>query len=70
MGCFAKHTIGSIFSFISTQMPLGSGSSLTHAQYEEVMSYILSEKGYPAGLTKFDFSDSLASKTPLVSQIK
>ena len=66
----AKHTIGSIFSFISTQMPLGSGSSLTHAQYEEVMSYILSENGYPAGLTKLEFSDSLASKIPLISQIK
>jgi mono/diheme cytochrome c family protein len=66
----SSNTIGSIFTLLSTQMPLGSGGSLTHSQYEVVMSYILSNNGYPAGKTRLDYASALSSTVPLVSQVK
>jgi len=65
-----NNTVGSIFSFMSSQRPDGNGGSLTHTQYEDVMSYILSKNGYPAGQTKLDYTSALASTVPLVSQVK
>jgi mono/diheme cytochrome c family protein len=65
-----NNTVSSIFSFMSSQMPDGNGGSLTHTQYEDVMSYILSKNGYPAGRTKLDYTSALASTVPLVSQVK
>lgn len=51
-GSADKNTVGSIFKFLSTQMPDGNGGSLSHTQYEDVMAYILSKNGYPAGSAK------------------
>jgi hypothetical protein len=55
---------------MSTQMPDGNGGSLMHTQHEDVMSYILSKNGYPAGQVKLDYTSALASTVPLVSQVK
>jgi mono/diheme cytochrome c family protein len=66
----ASSTIGAVFSFMSSQMPEGSGGSLTQTEYEDVMAYILGENGYPAGTILLDFTIALTSKTPLVSQVK
>ena len=63
-------TIGSVFTLITTQMPLGSGGSLTHDQYTAVMAYILTKNSYPAGSTPLDYTTSLASTVPLVAQGK
>jgi mono/diheme cytochrome c family protein len=66
----ANHTVGAIFTLIATKMPLGSPGSLTHDQYTDVMAYILTQNGYPAGSTALDYTTTLASTTPLVSQVK
>jgi mono/diheme cytochrome c family protein len=66
----SNNTVGSIFTFLSAQMPDGNGGSLTHAQYEDLMAYILSKNGYPAGQTRLDFTSALASTVPLISQVK
>jgi polar amino acid transport system substrate-binding protein len=63
-------TVGSTFSFLSTQMPDGSGGSLTHTQYQDIMAYILSKNGYPAGQTPLDYAEADVSKVPLISQVK
>jgi mono/diheme cytochrome c family protein len=63
-------TIGAIFSQLAAQMPQASPGSLTHTQYEDVMSYILQQNGYPAGTTAFSYSEGLTSSTPLVSMVK
>ena len=65
-----NNTVGSIFAFLSTQIPDGNGGSLTHTQYEDAMSYILSKNGYPAGNAKLDYTSALASTVPLISQVK
>lgn len=64
------NSVGSMFSFLSTQMPDGSGGSLTHKQYEDVMAFILYKNGYPAGTRRLDFASAQTSKVPLVSQVK
>jgi len=63
-------TIGGIFGVIAEQMPAGAPGSLTHDQYTDVMAYILSKNGYPAGSTALDYNASLGSSLPLVSQVK
>jgi mono/diheme cytochrome c family protein len=66
----ANKTIGSVFTLITTQMPLGSGGSLTHDQYTAVMAYILTKNDYPAGSTPLEYTTSLASTVPFVAQAK
>lgn len=64
------HTVGTIFSVIATQMPPGNPGGLSHTQYENVMAYILSRNGYPAGSAALDYKASRVSTVPLVSQVK
>ena len=64
------YTIGAIFGEIAEQMPAGNPGSLTHDQYADVMAFILSKNGYPAGAKPLDYNASLGSSVPLVSQVK
>jgi mono/diheme cytochrome c family protein len=64
------YTIGAIFNEVAEQMPADQSGSLTNAQYEDVMAYILKQNGYPAGSTALVYKDSLASTVPLISQVK
>ena len=66
----SKNTVGSVFKFLSAQMPDGNGGSLSHAQYENVMAFILSKNAYPAGAAKLDYAAASASVAPLISQVK
>jgi len=65
-----NYTIGAIFSEVAEQMPAGAPGSLTHDQYAEAMAFILSKNGYPAGSKALDYTASLGSAVPLVSQVK
>lgn len=66
----SSYTVGAIFGEIAEQMPAGAPGSLTHDQYADVMAYILSKNGYPAGSVALDYNASLGSSVPLVSQVK
>jgi len=65
-----NYTVGAIFGEIAEQMPAGNPGSLTHDQYAQVMAFILSKNGYPAGPKALDYNASLGSTVPLVSQVK
>ena len=65
-----NNTVGSIFKFLSTQMPDGNGGSLSQTQYVAVMAFLLSKNGYPAGSASLSYAGALASTAPLVSQVK
>jgi mono/diheme cytochrome c family protein len=65
-----QYTVGSIFTLITGQMPLGNPGSLSHSDYAAVMAFILSKNGYPAGETALDYTAALSSTVPLVSQVK
>jgi mono/diheme cytochrome c family protein len=63
-------TVGAIFTILAQQMPQSAPGSLTQAQYEDVMAYILQKNGYPAGSTAFAYKTGMSSTTALVSQVK
>jgi mono/diheme cytochrome c family protein len=63
-----KDTVHKIFKIITTKMPLGQPGSLSHDEYAEVMAYILSKNGFPAGSTALDYNATLTSTVPFVSQ--
>jgi len=63
----SDNTIGGIFSIIAQQMPASAPGSLTHAQDEDAMAYILQQNSYPPGTIPLDYTTSLASTTPLVA---
>jgi mono/diheme cytochrome c family protein len=66
----AGTTIGSVFTVLSQQMPASVPGSLTHAQYEDIMAYVLQKNGYPAGSTAISYDKATSDTTPLVSQAK
>lgn len=61
------NNIGSLFSLVAQQMPLSSPGSLSQTQYEDVVAYILSKNGYPAGSTALNYTQAMTSTVPLVS---
>lgn len=65
-----NYTIGAIFSEIAEQMPAGAPGSLTHDQDAQAMAFILSKNGYPAGSKALDYTASLGSSVPLVTEVK
>ncbi len=62
----ADYTVGEVFTVVSQQMPATSPGSLEHADYEQIMAYLLQQNGYPAGSKPLDFDRAAASKTPLL----
>ena len=65
-----KYTVGSVFTEIAQQMPVSAPGTLSHDQYTDIMAYILSKNGYPAGTTALDYTAGMASTVPFVSQTK
>lgn len=50
-GVWEGQTVGDLFEFISTMMPLDNPGILTFEQYAAVISFFLRENGYPVGDT-------------------
>ena len=48
---WAGQTLGSLFRFVSSNMPYDNPGSLTQEQYLDVISFVLARNGYPAGDT-------------------
>jgi mono/diheme cytochrome c family protein len=46
---YSKMSSSQLFEFISTQMPKDAPGSLSTQQYLDVLAFILSKNGYPAG---------------------
>ena len=42
-------TVGYVYNFASTQMPLGKPGSLSPATYAAIVAYIMQQNGHPAG---------------------
>lgn len=47
-------TADKLYGFISSQMPVSNPGSLSKAQYEGALAFILAENGYPAGASALD----------------
>jgi mono/diheme cytochrome c family protein len=59
------HTLGKIFSITAKKMPAGQPGSLSHTEYEDVMAYILSKNGFPAGSSALTDNAGLTSSVSL-----
>lgn len=46
---YAKMTTSQLYTFISQSMPQNAPASLSSEQYIDVLSFLLSKSGYPAG---------------------
>jgi mono/diheme cytochrome c family protein len=42
-------TVGAVYTFASTQMPLGKPGSLSPTTYAAIVAYLLQQNGHPAG---------------------
>ena len=62
----ADYTVGEVFTVVSQQMPATNPGSLEHADYEQIMAFLLQQNGYPAGSKPLDFDTATASKVPLL----
>ncbi len=63
-------TLGGVFTIVAQQMPATAPGSLTQAQDDDVMAYILKSNGYPAGAAPLAYNGSLGSTQSLASQVK
>lgn len=69
-GSSSGFTVGSVFTTLSQQMPADQPGSLSHAQYEDIMAYLLKKNGYPAGSTAISYDKATNDSTSFVSQVK
>jgi len=61
-----NHKVSELFTRVSTTMPQGKPGTLTHAQYIDVISFILDANGFKSGNTEL-VADSDALKTIMIS---
>lgn len=62
----AAYTVGEVFTVVSQQMPATSPGSLEHADYEQIMAFLLQQNGYPAGREPLHFDAATGSTIPLL----
>lgn len=60
--------VGDIFTYMTTNMPLNQPASLSHDQYVQILSYILSKNGYKAGRKALTFAAAQTSKAPIIKK--
>lgn len=61
-------TVGSIFGFFSSHMPMDNPGSLSHRQYVELMAFLLRENGYPSGNKALTWKRAQSSNVKLVAR--
>ncbi len=58
-------TVGDIFSYMTSNMPMNAPASLTHDQYVAIMAFILSKNGYQPSSSALTYSAAMQSKAPI-----
>jgi mono/diheme cytochrome c family protein len=62
LGTKTHLTVGDLFGYITSNMPMNAPASLTHDQYVSVLAFILKQNGYPAGSTALTYASASNSK--------
>jgi mono/diheme cytochrome c family protein len=62
LGTKTHLTVGDMFGYIVSNMPMNAPASLSHDQYVAVLAYILAKNGYPAGSKPLTYAGANASK--------
>jgi mono/diheme cytochrome c family protein len=60
-------SVGDMFTYITTNMPMNAPASLSKDEYVKIMAYILKYNGYPAGSKPMTYASAAAVKTPVRS---
>jgi polar amino acid transport system substrate-binding protein len=60
-------TVGDMFTYITTNMPMNAPASLSKDQYIKIMAYILKQNGYPAGSKPMTYQSVTNAKIPVRS---
>ncbi len=61
-----NHPVSELFTRVSTTMPQGKPGSLTHAEYMDVIAFIIDANGFKSGSTELQ-PDSDALKTIMIA---
>jgi mono/diheme cytochrome c family protein len=61
-----NHSVGELFTRVSTTMPQGKPGSLTHDQYIDVIAFIIDANGFKSGTTELK-ADPDTLKTIMIS---
>ncbi len=61
-----KATVGDIFTYMTTNMPMNAPASLSHADYVNIMAFILSKNGYKAGASPLTYAQASESGAKIV----
>jgi len=61
-----KADVSDIFTYMTTNMPLNAPASLSHTEYVDILSFILSKNGYRPGSSALTFGQASASSASIV----
>lgn len=61
-------TVGDVFTYMTSNMPLNTPASLPHDQYVAIMAYILNKNGFKPGSKALTFPAATSSKSPIVAK--
>ncbi|MHB8146067.1 MAG: c-type cytochrome [Vulcanimicrobiaceae bacterium] len=59
-------SVGDVFTYLTTNMPMNAPAGLTHDQYTDIMAYILSKNGYKPGGSALNYKNALSSKAKII----
>ncbi len=61
-------SVGDIFTYMTTNMPLNAPGTLSHDTYVKILAYILSKNGYQSSGAPLSYKKALSSKAPIVRE--
>jgi mono/diheme cytochrome c family protein len=59
-------SVSDIFTYMTTNMPMNAPASLPHADYVNILAFILSKNGYQAGSSSLTYAAAKASSAAIV----
>jgi mono/diheme cytochrome c family protein len=60
-------SVGDMFTYITTNMPMNAPASLSKDEYVKILAYILKQNGYPAGSKPLTYASATSAKVPVRS---
>jgi mono/diheme cytochrome c family protein len=61
-----KASVGDVFTYMTTNMPMNAPASLSHDQYTSIMAFILSKNGYKPGGSALTYQKASNSNAKIV----
>jgi polar amino acid transport system substrate-binding protein len=62
LGTKTHLTVGDMFSYIASNMPMNAPASLSKDEYVKILAYILKQNGYPAGSKPLTYTSAESAK--------